>query len=300
MISVIPTNQESDCVSGAWHDLYQDRVNGQIVCRKCGLILAEQQFDSEWSLPREILKREFISPAITTSFTSLNPKPSDQIPTTLTRALKWSRNTSWLEKKITLGLIDQKISCEKLNLSNSVREQAAVLYRRAVQLAEFHGAHYILLAYVTLYYICRTQQVPLNWEDLLIDTPYTKSGGIKYFSILINRLHLKRPAVNPTLLLSKIVAKMRLETIVEEKTRDIIQRYSQVVNTSGVDPRGIMGAGLFLACQQFHIIYSQGTIAKQLNITEGTIRNRVREITSWLNRAKFSSTLIKHEQSNFY
>ena len=105
----------------------------------------------------------------------------------------------------------------------------------------------------------------------------------KNYRFLSRELGIKLPVVSPNAFVPRFASKLGLSSEVEVKSIEIINQAKELGITSGKDPASITAASLYWACLLLGERRTQTEIAKQLGVTEVTIRNRFNELKSELN-----------------
>lgn len=187
-----------------------------------------------------------------------------------------SRNLSKAFAKLAL-IVSQ------LSLSKTVRRESASIYRKALDEDLIRGRSIDKLIVATIYIACRQCDVPRTLDEISEGTGIDKKTIGKNYRFLSRELGIKLPVVSPNAFVPRFASKLGLSSEVEVKSIEIINLAKELGITSGKDPASITAASLYWACLLLGERRTQTEIAKQLGVTEVTIRNRFNELKSELN-----------------
>jgi transcription initiation factor TFIIB len=130
-----------------------------------------------------------------------------------------------------------------------------------------------------LYLACRIHKTPRQLDELAEESILPRREIGKCVRNIIRYLNLKVPIPSATNLLPKVAAELKLEGGTILKAGSIIAQARKKGITAGKDPGGIAGAAIYIASILNDDRRTQRDIAKAVNVTEVTIRNRYKEIT---------------------
>ena len=187
-----------------------------------------------------------------------------------------SRNLSRAFTKLSL-IVSQ------LSLSKNVKRESASIYRKALDEDLIRGRSIDKLIVATIYIACRQCDVPRTLDEISEGTGIDKKTIGKNYRFLSRDLGIKLPVVSPNAFVPRFASKLGLSSEVEVKSIEIINQAKELGITSGKDPASITAASLYWACLLLGERRTQTEIAKQLGVTEVTIRNRFNELKSELN-----------------
>ena len=171
----------------------------------------------------------------------------------------------------------------QLSLSKTVRRESASIYRKALDEDLIRGRSIDKLIVATIYIACRQCDVPRTLDEISEGTGIDKKTIGKNYRFLSRELGIKLPVVSPNAFVPRFASKLGLSSEVEVKSIEIINQAKELGITSGKDPASITAASLYWACLLLGERRTQTEIAKQLGVTEVTIRNRFNELKSELN-----------------
>ncbi|MFZ8790064.1 MAG: transcription initiation factor IIB [Acidilobaceae archaeon] len=203
------------------------------------------------------------------------------------RASKLGRVMSGVEKNIgqALTLMDDIVA--KLDLPDSIKEEAARIYREAAQKGLTRGRSVEAMVAASLYAACRRHKVPCGIEEIIRYLKTAQETDIKRevarnYRLLVRDLSITIPVVEPERFIYRIASSLNLpEQVVVDAIKIVMEAKKRGVS-SGKDPSGLSAAALYLAALKHGFRKTQKEIAQIAGVTEVTVRNRYKEITTAL------------------
>jgi transcription initiation factor TFIIB len=260
-----------------------DSERGEIFCGGCGLVLVDNMSDisheNNGYSSEDFMKMARTGPAtsltmndrglstvIGTNKDSTGKAISGKTKYEFNRLRTWdqrskSRQTASLSKAFT-KLHGMKT---KLGIPNNVVENAAYIYRKAVNAKLTRGRTMNSLIAASLYAACRENNIPRTLDDI------AKAGNVERrilsrdLRTIIKKLELHLNQYDTTSFISKISNNMNLK---EETKRD-----EQI--TAGKHPVAQAAASLYISCIMNGEKISQKKFSVESGVSDVTIRNRV-------------------------
>jgi len=283
--------------------LSKDYSRAELVCRNCGFVLDEDMIDQgpEWrafeSEQRE--KRARTGAPMTYTIhdkglsTMIGWKNRDSygksIPTRnraqLYRLRKWQRRiriSDATERNLALALSALDRMASGMGLPRTVRETAAMVYRKAVLKNLIRGRSIEGVSASALYAACRQCNVPRTLDEIAVSSQLSRKEIGRTYRFIARELGLKLMPTSPQDYISRFCSELKLSGDVQVKTAKIIQDAAHRELTSGRGPTGIAAASLYIATVLCGERRTQREVADVAGITEVTIRNRYKEITKKL------------------
>ena len=269
-----------------------DSYRGEVFCGGCGLVLV-QNLDDTSHENRSFSSEDFMKNARTgppMSLTMFDKGLSTVIGTNkdfsgnslssktkfeFNRLRMWdqrskSRTTSSLSKAFTL-LHGMKT---KLGVPDNVVENAAFIYRKAVNAKLTRGRTMASLISASLYASCRQNNTPRTLNDI------AKAGNIERrilsrdLRTIIKKLGLKLNQYNITSFIVKISNNLNLSEKTKRDAFDILKRCEDAMITAGKNPVAQAAASLYIASILNGEKISQKKFSKESGVSDVTIRNR--------------------------
>ena len=171
----------------------------------------------------------------------------------------------------------QRLS-EKLHISPSVREMAAVIYRKALDEDLIRGRCIAAIAAAAIYVACRFTKTPKNLKEVAEASARDRGEVAKAYRLLVRTLKIEMPTHDPLDYLSRIAEKTSIPGEIQGFAVKILREAKLKRITMGKGPMGVAAAVLYIACQIRGKNVTQKEIADAAEVTEVTIRNRKKEL----------------------
>ena len=289
-----------DC--GSTH-LSKDYSRAEIVCDNCGLVIDQDIIDHgpEWrafdSEQREKRARTGAPMTYTIHDKGLSTVIGWQnrdsygrsIPTRnraqLYRLRKWHRRTrisDATDRNLAIALSDLDRMASGLSLPRTVRETAAMIYRKAAKRKLVRGRSIEGIAGASLYAACRQCHVPRTLDEISSVAHLSRKEIGRNYRYVARELELKLLPTTPRDYLSRFCSELKLSNDVHEKTVDILVQAAEKELTSGRGPTGLAAASIYIASVLCGERRTQREVAEVAGVTEVTIRNRYKELAKKL------------------
>jgi transcription initiation factor TFIIB len=284
-------------------NLTRDYKRGELICNDCGLVIEEDFIDHgpEWrafdSDQRE--KRARTGAPMTYTIhdkglsTMIDWKNRDaygkSIPTRnraqLYRIRKWQRRVrinDATERNLAIALSALDRMASSISLPRTVRETAAMIYRKAALKKLARGRSIEGITAAALYAACRQCHVPRTLNEISNVAHISRKKIGRTYRYVSRELGLKLLPTSPEDYISRFCSELKLSSDVHAKTSEILQEAAHRELTSGRGPTGIAAASLYIASVLCGERRTQREIADIAGVTEVTIRNRYKEIAKKL------------------
>jgi len=283
--------------------LTKDYSRAELVCEKCGLVIDAEIMDQgpEWrafdSEQREKRARTGAPMTYTIHDKGLSTMIGWQnrdaygksIPTRnraqLYRLRKWQTRTrisDGTERNLALALSALDRMSSALSLPRTVRETAAMIYRKAVRQKLIRGRSIEGVTAAVLYAACRRCNVPRTLEEISKVANMPKKEIGRNYRNISRKLELKLLPTTPKDYISRFSSKLSLSSDVQAKTIEILKKAASEELTSGRGPTGLAAAALYIASVLCGERRTQREVAEIAGVTEVTIRNRYKELAKKL------------------
>jgi len=163
-----------------------------------------------------------------------------------------------------------------LKLPIAVKEDAAVLYRRALKLDLIRGRSIDAFIAASLYAACRMLGIPRPLKTVVDESKRTHKEVSMTYRMMLTKLDLKVPVDNPLMYVSGLAHKLGINRRTELKAVEILVEAKKKHALAGKDPRGVAAAALYLASELRGERVVQRKVSKAAETTEVTLRNRYR------------------------
>ncbi|MHA1224280.1 MAG: transcription initiation factor IIB [Candidatus Heimdallarchaeaceae archaeon] len=259
-----------------------DSTRGEISCGNCGLVVEDSYIDqsAEW---RAYTKEQHLKRARTG--TPKNLLSYDHYGTLIDYANKdifgHSLSPEKASQMFRLRTL-QRRAVSQLNLSQKVRETAAMIYRKILKTGLVRGRSTEALVSAALYLSCRLHKQPATLEDVADKIRLDKKKLAKNFRLLLKHLDLKMPLASPESSIAKFASLLNFSPKVLNDAKEILTLARTSKITVGKNPNSLAAAALYIAALKNKIKCPQNEIAKTCQITEVTLRNRYKEFVRTL------------------
>lgn len=270
-----------------------DSERGEIVCGGCGLILLQNMTDTSYEnggyssenfmkLSRTgptaslTMNDGGLSTVIGSNKDSTGKILSNKTKYEFNRLRTWdqrskSRKTTSLSKAFTL-LHGMKT---KLGISDSVVENAAYIYRKAVSAKLTRGRTTASLIAASLYAACRENNIPRTLDDIADAGNVERKILSRDLRTIIKKLELNLNQYDTSSFISKISNNMKLREKTKRDAFKILDLCEKEQITAGKHPVAQAAASLYISCMINREKISQKKFAVESGVSDVTIRNRV-------------------------
>ncbi len=283
--------------------LDRDYSRAEVVCKECGLVIDAEIIDHgpEWrafdSEQRE--KKARVGAPMTYTIhdkglsTMIDWKNRDSygksIPTRnraqIYRLRQWQRKiriSNSMERNLATSLSALDRMSSGMSLPRTVRETAAMIYRKAVLKNLIRGRSSEGMTAASLYAACRQCNVPRTLDEISRAACMPKKEVGRNYRFITRELKLRLLPTSPRDYISRFCSELGLSSDVQVKTLDILKEAAKHELTSGRSPTGIAAASIYIASLLCGERRTQHEIAETACVTEVTIRSRYKELASKL------------------
>ncbi len=277
-----------------------DHVHGEIVCGSCGTVKEEGLFDfgPEWRGFNEeqrsmrartggLVRYAKLNKGLTTEIDrydrdirggSIQPERKAQ----LYRLRKWqrrSRMSSSIQRNLSIALPELDRICSYLNISDNLKEECAMWYRKAAGKGLVKGRSIECVVAAIIYLISRQHKLPKTLEELEEASGVKRKDIGRSYRFVCRKLKIRMPVATPMDYVPRFASELGLSGATEAKAIEIVECAREKGITSGKGPTGVAAAAIYLAGKLTNDKQTQKGIAGQLTgVTEVTIRNRYEEL----------------------
>ncbi len=286
---------------GSTH-LISDPENGEMVCASCGLVVEEELIDRgpEWRAFTADEKQSRTRTGLGMSYTLYDKGLStvfngyrdaqgnrikDETRIKMDRLRKYDNRSKFDEtwkRNLSIAMAELDRVAAALHLPQSIKEQAALIYRRALKMDLIRGRSIDAFVAASIYAACRQSRIPRPLKEITKASTREHSEVARTYRLLIREMKLKMTVDDPLKFIPSIASKLNLRRDTEQYAVDILRRAKERQGLTGKDPRGIAAAALYMACIDNNDKRIQKDVAEAAGTTEVTLRNRLRGLESTL------------------
>ena len=289
-------NKCSQCDS---ENLVHDHDTGEIICANCGLVLSDPMVsqEPEWRAytQEEMESRSRVGGPLSYSLfdkglsTTIDRGNRDALgrklplPTRLQmwRLRKWqirSRAHSSLDRNLTQAMAELDRLSDKLNTHGLIKENAAIIYRKALAKDLVRGRSIAAIVAASLYAVCRDGETPRTLREIAEASLVRKKDVARCYRLLIRELDIQMPIANPMTYVFKVANGAGLNGQTQSLAINVLREAKKKRVSAGKDPRGLAAAALYIACLQDNEKKTQKDIAEAAGVSEVTVRNRYKSL----------------------
>jgi transcription initiation factor TFIIB len=294
----------TNCPECGSANLVEDYDLGEIICHNCGLVLSEHGLNQgpEWRAFTKEEKDERGRVGLPMSF-SIHDKglstvidrvnrdaSGRQLPLAtrleMLRLRRWQIRTrvhSSTDHNLAQAMAELDRLTDVLHIPASIKERAALVYRKALGNALVRGRSIAAMTAASLYAACRISETPRTLKDISAASRIRKKDVARCYRLLVRELDLRMPVMDPVKCISKIATGVEISMLTQQRAIRIINEAKKKGVVTGKDPMGLAAASLYVACVLEGEKKTQKEIAEVANVTEVTVRNRYKGLKKALN-----------------
>jgi len=285
-------------------NLFHHKEKGEVICKDCGLVIEDKMIDfgKEWrefgeNAGSDARKRRTGAPMSDTEFdmglgTEIGQKADilklgGKSRNKFMRLRKWQyRISTAIERNLKLALAELKRVASYLKLPESVEQEAARIYRMAVQRGLVRGRSMESVVSGALYAACRRHEVPRTLDELSEASGIEKKEIGRTYRFVTRELGISILPSNPADYIARFASALKLSAESQSRAIEILEKAQKAELTSGRGPTGIAAAALYVSALIHGEKRTQREVADVAGVTEVTIRNRYKELLDKLKLEK--------------
>jgi transcription initiation factor TFIIB len=302
--SVHETDNASTCPACGGSKIVSDRQTGERVCATCGLVVTDnivdtgpeyRVFNLQESNDRRRTGTGYSMSIYDKGLSTVikgdkdaSGKRLDYETQRRMRRLQRQDNRSKVNethaRNLSIAMAELDRMASELHLPQNVKENSAMIYRRALKKDLIRGRSIDAFVAASIYAACRMMGIPRPLKDVSRISKRLHSEVAMTYRLLHKELQLKPPVDGPFKFIPSIAAKLEVKQPTEQLAIRILRKADENKALTGKDPRGLAAAALYMACQETREKRVQRVIAKAAGTTEVTLRNRYRGLKQALDR----------------
>ncbi len=288
--------REDVCPECGSTEIIVDERHGETICAKCGLVIDERLVDTgqEWRAfdHDQRMKRERVGASLTymrhdkglstligrsgyADLYKFEPEKRKQI----IKLRKWHKQIlSATERNLRFALSELDRIASYLDLPRNIREEAAMIYRKAVEKGLVRGRSMESVVAAAIYAACRQHDAPRTLDEIAEASGIKKREIGRTYRFLAKELGLKLLPTSPIDYVPRFASALGLSGEVQAKAIQILKEAMEKELTAGRGPTGVAAAAIYIAATLCGERRTQREIAEVTRVTEVTIRNRYKEL----------------------
>ncbi len=297
--------EESDrrCPECDSQDLVRDDHRAELVCNSCGLVIEEDLIDQgpEW---RDFnVYERYGSSRVGSPANPMIPDKglSTEIPVATKDAHGKSLSTEARVRFYRMRMLHNQVRQSKrgerslgeglkqvdrfsslMRLPSSIREEAAVIYRKAAQQGVVRGRSIAIIAAASIYVACRLHGFPRTLREIVETLKLDRKKLSRTYTILNRELRLRIPTTSPADYLPRISEALELRPATRAMASRMIGDLAADPTFASMLPTGTVAGAVYIASILCDDRRSQDEISKASGVSEVTLRNRARQIADAL------------------
>jgi len=286
------------CPECGGDEFVTDLEAGEVACRRCGLVLQEAMLDHEpeWRAftPEEREAKVRVgSPTSLTKFdkglsTTFEPYRNTHgrsLPTQerlkMMRLRKWqirARTDSSTQRNLSHAMNELTLLSDTLHVPTDVEENAALIYRKALDEGLIRGRSIQGIAAASLYAACRLTRTPRSLNAIVEASTRSRKEISRCYRLLQRELDITMPVDNPAKYVSKIASQSGLSQKTQNRAMEFLEEAKKIKADVGKSPAGMAAAALYIVSIMKGEKITQKELAKAAEVTEVTVRNRYKRL----------------------
>jgi transcription initiation factor TFIIB len=275
-----------------------DISTGDLVCRNCGSVLEQHVIDqgAEWRAfnSEEKDKKSRVGAPSTLTIhdkglsTIIDWRDKDAHGKKLSpkkraeafRLRKWQlrmRVHSSIDRNLAYAMNELDRLSSQLNITKSIKETAALIYRRAIEHNLIRGRSIESMIAASIYTACRIRKIPITIEELSLNSRIDKKELGRCYRLILTELGIKSPSTSPKDFVSRFTSELC------NRAMQILEKARRIGILGGKDPSGMAAASIYVSAILEGEKRTQREVANVAKITEVTVRNRYKELIKVLN-----------------
>lgn len=193
------------------------------------------------------------------------------------RLRRWqirARVHSSIDRNLSQAMTELDRLTDKLQIPVTVKEQAALLYRHALDKGLVRGRSILAITAASLYAACRFTRTPRTLKEVSKMSYVCRKDIARCYRLLLRVFNLHMPVVNPIHCIPKIASRIQINEKLQQTAIQLLHQADEKKVVAGKDPMGLAAAALYISCVLDGVRKTQKEIATASGVTEVTVRNR--------------------------
>lgn len=277
----------------------RDAKKGELICLKCGALLTVDDVDStpEWRAFELEQKSKRTRTGAPITFTKHDKGFSTDIGSSSAelykvpvkkraqyyRLRKWNKRlTKSKDRNLSYSLSELVRQISYLGLNQSIHEEVARLYEKAVTLGLVRGRSMESIITALIYAVAREHSSPRTLAELSASSGIEKREIGRAYRYICRELNIRILPATAKEYIPRFGSLLGLSGSVHAKAKEILDRAADEDIISGKGPTGIAASALYIAAVLCGEKRTQRDIADVVGVTEVTIRNRYKDLVEKL------------------
>jgi transcription initiation factor TFIIB len=294
------------CVCGS-DQLVTILDSGEIVCQHCGAVISDRTVEkgSEWrtfvtstasregddqnrtGMPYSLARSDMgLSTVIgRTNKDARGSKINSSMLSAIDRLRTWDSRTqvyTSTDKNLTQAFTQLDTLKDKLGLSDVIVEKTAYIFRKAEERALLRGRAISSILAAAVYIACREMGIPRTLNEIASSSNIKLRPLAMDYRLLVKKLDLKIPSVDPIICIAKIANKANLTEKTKRHAMDIMYDVIKREISAGKRPMALAASVIYLSAMDTAENKTQRDIAVAAGISEFALRIRIQDLKNRL------------------
>ncbi|MFN3527775.1 MAG: transcription initiation factor IIB [Candidatus Altarchaeaceae archaeon] len=299
--------KDNENIQICYNSLTKDELSGGIICTNCGAIIDEEIIDTgpEWrafdrgeldkkSRASGAIREAKVSKGLTTEIDRYDRDikgggidVDKKVQLYRMRRLQIrSRMSDSVGRNLSIALPELDRMCSLLNIGESIKEECAGIYRKAVNLGYVKGRSIESIIGAIIYYVLRTKHIAKTLDEIAGVGGIEKKEIGRAYKYLTKKMKLKSPKLDVSSFISDYASRLGIPGGAEEKAKEIYEKIKKYGISAGRTPNGVAASILYFACEELNISIDKKTLLEMSKINLSTLSNRCEEIKKWLEKGR--------------
>jgi transcription initiation factor TFIIB len=285
--------------------------SGEIVCEHCGVVISDkiEEKGPEWrtfaavavgsagndenrrGMPFSLARSDMgLSTIIGRSNKDAKGgKINSSMLSAIERLRTWDSRTqvhTSTDKNLTQAFAQLYTLKDKLGLPGAVIEKTAYIYRKAQENRLVLGRSISAVLVAAIYTACREMGIPRTLNDIATKSNVKRKSVAKCYRQLLLGLDLKIPMFDPIKCITRIANKAEITEKTKQQAINLMNIVTEIEISAGKDPMGLAATVIYASCIKTGEIKTQKEIAEAADITDMTLRTRLKDLKRHLDLLK--------------
>ena len=277
--------------------------SGEIVCEHCGVVISDKTEEKgpEWrtfatatvggegndenrtGMPFSLARSDMGLSTIIgrTNKDAKGSKINSSMLSAIERLRTWDSRTqvyTSTDKNLTQAFAQLYTLKDKLGLPSAVIEKTAYIYRKAQENRLVLGRSISAVLVAAIYTACREMGIPRTLNDIATKSNVKRKSVAKCYRQLLLGLDLKIPMVDPIKCITRIANKAEITEKTKHQAINLMNIVTEIEISAGKDPMGLAATVIYASCIRTGEIKTQKEIANAADITDMTLRTRLKDL----------------------
>ncbi|XOB46381.1 MAG: transcription initiation factor IIB [Candidatus Nealsonbacteria bacterium] len=278
-------------------NLVYEHWKGQLTCLTCGFVIQENIMDSKGGVrkPKNRTGKPGNPLLHDKGLQTRIGFPEERLPVSTQETMKrlrklQSRYWKFSSEEERLGnimgileLILNRLEIES-EVKIKIQGSASQILRQALKKLRWMKREPLVVG--AIYTACKLLQIPKSLGEISELTSIRKEIISRHHKLLCRALKIKITPLGLLRYIPKISGELGISPKAEALASHILIKAEEKGITQGKNPRGLIAAALYIACQKLGEWITQKKLADASNVTEPTVRARYKEFKKILEALK--------------